>query len=63
VARRTDFRALPDRRRARQVLGEALVALQCALDQLEDSLDYDTDSPDGAHGPEGGDQDTAPAGD
>jgi hypothetical protein len=37
VARRTDFRALPDHRRARQVLGEALAALQHALDQLSGS--------------------------
>jgi len=35
VARRTDFRALPDRRRAREVLGEAIDALRRALDQLE----------------------------
>jgi ParB family chromosome partitioning protein len=60
VARRTDFRALPDRRRARQVLAEALVALQRALDQLEDDLDYDADGPDGAHGPQDGDQKTPP---
>ena len=34
VARRTDFRAFPDRYRARQVLAEAVDALQRALDQL-----------------------------
>ncbi len=34
VARRTDFRAFPDHYRARQVLAEAVDALQRALDQL-----------------------------